>query len=98
MAVKDTEMTPAAPLAEDKKEETKPVHPQAQTLAAIKHNFALLDRAVSHIEPRFTARVLRTLTGVRRRVNQHPDILRKAIEEGLVKGACMLRHQLMRLS
>lgn len=65
--------TPAAP----------PASPQDALLALLRHNLALVQRSVSHLEPRFTARALRTLTTVRRRVVEHPDVLALALVEAL---------------
>jgi len=67
---------------EDKKEEQKPtpVPPEVE----IKNNAVLIDRAVATLEPRFTHRVLRTLTALRKRVTA--DVLRTAIERIYTKG------------
>lgn len=61
---------------EQKKEEPKkepPTVPQE-----IRTNALLIDRAVSTLEPRFTLRVLRTLTALRKRLNS--KVLKEAIE------------------
>ena len=66
-----------------KTEQTKP----SQTpLAEIKANSALIDKAVSTIEPRFTQRVLRSLTASRKRADA--STLRNAIEEIYPNGTC----------
>ncbi|CAE6411024.1 unnamed protein product [Rhizoctonia solani] len=52
--------------------------------AEIKTNLALLDRAVSTVEPRFTIRVLRNLTGLRKKLNA--DHLREAVSLNYPKG------------
>lgn len=60
----------------EKKEELKkepPTVPQE-----IRSNALLIDRAVSTLEPRFTLRVLRTLTALRKRLNG--KVLAEAIE------------------
>jgi 26S proteasome regulatory subunit N3 len=41
----------------------------------IKQNLTLINRAVHNLEPRFTARVLRTLTGLRKK------LYREALQE-----------------
>lgn len=81
----DVEMKPAEPKqSEEEKiqEESKPVpvHP----LVEIKNNVALIDRAVTTLEPRFTHRVLRTLTALRKRIDA--SILRNAVETIYTKG------------
>ena len=66
---------------EEKKEESKvPPSPVIE----IKANVALIDRAVFTLEPRFTHRVLRTLTALRKRIDN--GVLRDAIEELYPKG------------
>jgi hypothetical protein len=66
---------------EDKKEDNKP---PPSPVADIKSNIALIERAVSTFEPRFTHRVLRTLTSLRKRIDD--KVLRDAIEELYLKG------------
>jgi len=64
----DVEMKPAEDKALDEnKEEQKPT--PISPAAEIKMNVALIDRAVSTLEPRFTHRVLRTLTALRKRID-----------------------------
>ncbi|CAE6460226.1 unnamed protein product [Rhizoctonia solani] len=53
--------------------------------AEIKANLALLDRAVSTVEPRFTVRVLRNLTGLRKKLNA--DHLREAVSSAYPKDS-----------
>ncbi|KAG6377422.1 diphenol oxidase-A2 [Boletus reticuloceps] len=60
-----------------KKVEEKPVPPTPT--AEIKSNIALIERAVGDLEPRFTHRVLRSLTALRKRLDN--KIIRDAIEE-----------------
>ncbi|SNX84985.1 probable 26S proteasome non-ATPase regulatory subunit p58 [Melanopsichium pennsylvanicum] len=62
----------------------KPPSEREQLLALLRHNFLLIERSVSHIEQRFTARVLRTLPYVRRKVNAYPEVLALAIQEGIL--------------
>ncbi|PCH35275.1 PCI-domain-containing protein [Wolfiporia cocos MD-104 SS10] len=59
---------------EDESKAPKPVSPAAE----IKSNVALIERAVSSLEPRFTHRVLRTLTALRKKLDER--VLREAIE------------------
>jgi 26S proteasome regulatory subunit N3 len=85
----DVDMKPAdAKLkAEEKKDDTKKEEepkPKPTPVAEIKSNLALIERAVSTLEPRFTHRVLRTLTALRKRIDA--AVLRTAIEEVYVKG------------
>ncbi|SJX63490.1 probable 26S proteasome non-ATPase regulatory subunit p58 [Sporisorium reilianum f. sp. reilianum] len=65
----------------------KPPSEKEQLLALLRHNFLLIERSVSHIEQRFTARVLRTLPYVRRKVNAYPEVLALAVHEGILAGA-----------
>lgn len=57
--------------------ETKPTLPPSP-VSEIKTNVVLIERAVSTLEPRFTHRVLRTLTSLRKRLNW--KVLKDAIE------------------
>ncbi|KAK4198812.1 proteasome regulatory subunit C-terminal-domain-containing protein [Triangularia verruculosa] len=50
-----------------------------KTVADIKGNFALLDRAVALFDARFTLRALRSVSSIRKRLT--PDILAQAISE-----------------
>ncbi|ELU41530.1 diphenol oxidase-A2 [Rhizoctonia solani AG-1 IA] len=68
-------------------EPEKPIEPAPVPIsvgAEIKANLALLDRAVSTVEPRFTVRVLRNLTGLRKKLNA--DHLREAVLTAYPKG------------
>ncbi|PUU76404.1 proteasome regulatory subunit C-terminal-domain-containing protein [Tuber borchii] len=59
----------------DKKEED----PVVTAINEIKENFTLLERAVTLFDARFTLRVLRSLSSLRRRLN--PEILSKIVAE-----------------
>ncbi|CUS07236.1 unnamed protein product [Tuber aestivum] len=59
----------------DKKEE----NPVVVAINEIKENFTLLERAVTLFDARFTLRVLRSLSSLRRRLN--PEILTKIVAE-----------------
>ncbi|KAG7087549.1 hypothetical protein E1B28_013505 [Marasmius oreades] len=77
----DVDMKPTEPSKKEKKEEKKEepkIEEPKSPLVEIKSNVALIDRAVSTIEPRFTQRVLRTLNALRKRIDE--DVLRNAIE------------------
>ena len=65
----DVEMKPAGESKEAKevKQETKKAPPSPT--AEIKSNVTLIERAVSTLEPRFTLRVLRTLTTLRKKLD-----------------------------
>jgi len=84
----DVEMTSTEKVQEEKKEEskkedeTKPIPPSP--VAEIKSNIALIEKAVSTLEPRFTHRVLRTLTSLRKQIDE--TVLRDTIEEVYPKG------------
>jgi len=65
-------------------------------LAEIKANFVFIDKAVSTLEPRFTHRVLRTLTSLLKKIDE--TILRKAIEEGYPKESATKKALLAWLS
>lgn len=69
---------------EKKEEEKKVVKPPPTPVAEIKSNVVLIERGVSTMEPRFTHRVLRTLTALRRRADD--KVLRDVIEELYPKG------------
>ncbi|KAF8155645.1 PCI domain-containing protein [Crassisporium funariophilum] len=75
----DVEMKPAEAKAKTTEEKEKKVEePRPTPVAEIKNNVALIQRAVSTLEPRFTHRVLRTLTALRKRIDD--AVLRNAIE------------------
>ena len=83
----DVEMKPSVDKKPEEKQEKKeeqqptPIPPEVE----IKNNAVLIDRAVSTLEPRFTHRVLRTLTALRKRVNA--AALKTAIESIYSKGS-----------
>lgn len=60
----------ASPISKDAKTESKPAAvPPPPPATEIKNNAALIERAVSTLEPRFTHRVLRSLTHLRKRLD-----------------------------
>jgi 26S proteasome regulatory subunit N3 len=69
--------------SKDSKEEEKKPEPPTP-LAEIKTNVALIERAVSTLEPRFSLRVLRRLAALRKKIDE--GVLRSAVEEIWVKG------------
>ena len=69
----------------DEEKDKKPAPPTP--LQEIKTNIALIERAVSTLEPRFTHRVLRSLTSLRKRLDD--KIMRSAIEETYTNGTRM---------
>jgi len=76
----DVEMKPAdttqvKPEGKEAKEPTPPPTPTAE----IKSNIALIEKAVWSLEPRFTHRVLRTFTSLRKKLDD--AVLREAIQE-----------------
>ncbi|KAG1823481.1 PCI domain-containing protein [Suillus subaureus] len=89
----DVEMVKATDKKEDKKDEkkdeTKPEpKPEPPTpTQEIKANIALIDRAINDLETRFTHRVLRSLTALRKRIND--KVLRDAIEENYPKDSAV---------
>lgn len=76
---------------EEKKEEEREkeeVAPPPSPVAEIKSNAGLIERAVNTLEPRFTHRVLRTLTALRKKLDD--KVLYDAITEVYPAGACSL--------
>ncbi|WEW57568.1 26S proteasome non-ATPase regulatory subunit [Emydomyces testavorans] len=53
--------------------------PKVKALSDIKSNFILLERAVTHFDPRFTLRVLRTISSMRKQLSA--DLLAQVIVE-----------------
>ena len=82
----DVDMKPAAEEQSKVEEEAKetPPPPPPTPVQEIKANVALIERAVSTLEPRFTIRVLRSLNILRRKLND--GVLRDAIGEVYRKG------------
>lgn len=87
----DVEMKPAEDKSKasdkdkepEKEKEPAPVPPTP--VQEIKANIALIERAVTTLEPRFTHRVLRSLSSLRKKLDD--QILRDAIQEVYPKGA-----------
>ncbi|CAK7201848.1 26S proteasome non-ATPase regulatory subunit [Sporothrix eucalyptigena] len=65
--------------ASAEEDDTAKVDPVVQTIADIKSNFALLDRAVVLFDARFSLRAMRSISSIRKRVT--PDILARVITE-----------------
>ncbi|KAJ7741408.1 PCI domain-containing protein [Mycena maculata] len=68
---------------DEKEKKEEPPKPPPTPNQEIKSNVVLIERAVATLEPRFAHRVLRTLTSLRKRLDE--TVLRKAIEEVFVK-------------
>lgn len=89
----DIEMKPADATQdkpEDKKDAKEPTPPPTPA-AEIKANIALIEKAVWSLEPRFTLRVLRSFTSLRKKLDD--VILREAIQDAYPSGCdtrCML--------
>ena len=78
----DVEMTDAKSKTDAKNDvATPPLSPVSE----IKSNVTLIERAVSTLEPRFTIRVLRSLTALRKRLDD--KALYDAISEIYPQGA-----------
>lgn len=77
----DVEMKPADS-TQDKPEDKKDVKeqtPPPTPAAEIKANIALIEKAVWTLEPRFTHRVLRSFTALRKKLDD--GVLREAIQD-----------------
>ncbi|KDQ13346.1 hypothetical protein BOTBODRAFT_45289 [Botryobasidium botryosum FD-172 SS1] len=81
-ATKDKE-TPE--VAETAKATPPPPPPKPTPTAEIKANLLLIERAVSTLEPRFTQRVLRTLTSLRKKLTA--QVLNQAVNEAYVRDS-----------
>lgn len=78
----DVDMKPDEDKKADEKKEVKiPVLSPAEE---IRTNLALIDKAVTTMEPRFTHRVLRTFSALRKRIDA--SVLRAAVEDAYTKG------------
>jgi 26S proteasome regulatory subunit N3 len=83
----DVEMKATDKKDEKKEEENKKVEPKLPPptpTQEIKANIALIERAINDLEPRYTYRVLRSFTSLRKRIND--KVIRDAIEENYPKG------------
>ena len=68
---------------EDKKDAKEPTPPPTPA-AEIKLNIALIEKAVWSLEPRFTHRVLRSFTALRKKIDD--SVLREAIQDAYPVG------------
>lgn len=68
---------------EDKKD-AKELVPPPTPAAEIKANIALIEKAVWSLEPRFTHRVLRSFTALRKKLDD--AVLREAIQDAYPTG------------
>ena len=89
---KDIEMVDndASKAGEKPSASPKPQVPLTPT-EEIKSNITLIERAVSTLEPRFTHKVLRSLTHLRRKLDE--KVLRSVINEVYVKGELFRLHR-----
>ncbi|KAI9035439.1 proteasome regulatory particle lid subunit RPN3 [Aspergillus affinis] len=60
-------------------EKPEEVDPKTKAIQDIKTNFSLLERAVAHFDPRFTLRVLRSISSMRKHITS--DVLAEIIVE-----------------
>ncbi|KAE8227950.1 hypothetical protein CF326_g7134 [Tilletia indica] len=74
-----------------------PLPADQQLLALLRQNISLLQRTITNVEPRFTARVIRTLPATRLRITQHPHILKQVIAQEATPQDSPLRAQLTAL-
>ena len=84
-APKDVEMKDVESSIDEKTNSASPKPQPPSPVEELKSNITLIERAVSTLEPRFTHRVLRSLTYLRRRMDA--NVLRETIAEVYVKGA-----------
>lgn len=91
---KDKKEDPKGGKKDEKEQDAKPTPPSP--VAEIKSNLILIEKAVSTLEPRFTHRVLRTLTSLRKRINE--IVLRDAIEEVYPKGGLQVSPVLLAIA
>ncbi|OKL63097.1 hypothetical protein UA08_02009 [Talaromyces atroroseus] len=61
----------------DAQAEEPEIDPRAKAVQDIRNNFGLLERAVTHFDSRFTLRVLRSISSMRRYIS--PDVLAEVI-------------------
>ncbi|KAL7421790.1 26S proteasome non-ATPase regulatory subunit [Cryptotrichosporon argae] len=85
MSSKTSKTAEPAPAQDIKAEDKVGFAPALPVPDEILANIALIGRGVSSMEPRFTIRVLRTLTTLRKKLDR--DALRTAIEQALPKGS-----------
>lgn len=88
----DTAMDGSADAADDAVTED----PTVKTISDIKSNFALLERAVTLFDARFTLRALRSISSLRKRLT--PDILAQVITETYPSTSSVARSLLIALS
>ncbi|KAJ5114660.1 hypothetical protein NUU61_000419 [Penicillium alfredii] len=76
---KDTEEDVTMEGAEEEEKTEHEVDPTTKAIQDIKTNFTLLERAVAHFDPRFTLRVLRSISSMRKYIT--PEVLAEVIVE-----------------
>ncbi|KIV82434.1 hypothetical protein PV11_04549 [Exophiala sideris] len=67
----EADLTNGAVDGEEAKEAETPVDPQEEAISEIKANLPLLERGVSQFDPRFSLRVLRSISSVRKHLSAH---------------------------
>lgn len=86
----DVDMKPAAAAADTTTTSSgpkkDPITPKELVLVLLRHNLQLIVRSVIHLEPRFAARAVRTVSSTRKLCHLHPDVLARVVEEGTEKG------------
>ncbi|KAL4884999.1 isoprenoid synthase domain-containing protein [Aspergillus karnatakaensis] len=81
---KDQEGDVAMEGAEGEEPESE-IDPKAKAIQDIKTNFTLLERAVAHFDPRFTLRVLRSISSMRKQITA--DVLAEVIVDTYPKSS-----------
>lgn len=76
----------AAATATSTSPKKEPITPKELVLLLLRHNLHLIVRSVIHLEPRFAARAVRTVSSTRKLCHLHPDVLARVVEEGTEKG------------
>lgn len=89
--VQEPQVVPAVSSKVASNHETASSNTKMQYLALLRHNLALLQRSVLHVEQRYAARVLRSLPYVRRQLQEKADVLALVIEENLKEAGTSFR-------
>lgn len=90
----DVDMKPAANGAADAKTSTSPSTSTTPPppipevlLTLLRHNLALIQRSVTHLEQRFAIRALRNLPTARKRIAEHPGVLARVVAEATAEDS-----------
>jgi 26S proteasome regulatory subunit N3 len=84
MSTEDVEMKATEDETKQEQTEESKETVQQSPAAEIMANLVLVDRAVSSLEPRYTHRVLRSLTSLTKKLN--PNVLKDAIQQSYIAG------------